>query len=138
MTFELLCVFIERSSLLSGRRRSTSRLRWTYRLACRRTFRTAGGSRLASVQWRQCALQVNNAHAIQSSEECFYCRDRWNQTPLLSAVHGGHITVIKRLRRAGAHITLSTLKVGVELCMAAAQVHFSLHNCKTFCNANEH
>jgi ankyrin repeat protein len=51
-----------------------------------------------------------------------HARDRWNQTPLLSAVQGGHLNVVDALRRAGAHITLPPVKIGIELCAAAAMV----------------
>ncbi len=47
-------------------------------------------------------------------------RDRWDETPLLSAISGRHIEVIGALKEAGGTISLTSGALSVALCMLAA------------------
>ncbi|CAH1788044.1 unnamed protein product [Owenia fusiformis] len=49
-----------------------------------------------------------------------HMRDRFGNTPLRCAIMYNHPDIIRILRKAGAHITINPVRIGVELCSLAA------------------
>jgi len=49
-----------------------------------------------------------------------HVRDRWDDTPLLCAVKNRRLECVKALLDAGAHLTVSRLQLGTDLCLSAS------------------